>query len=103
MSASTSYISSGQSRSTLLSSITSRILKRNPPCIDGSMIKPAVQNGSANILKRGRFQPPADVLSAMKTTTGSLSLSTNSISATPGPMPLTFPENASFSRSCPAP
>ena len=42
-------------------------------------------------------------LSAMNTRTGSLPLSSNSISATPGPIPLTLPEKASASISCPAP
>jgi hypothetical protein len=53
--------------------------------------------------KSGRFHAPALVLSAKKTMIGSDGRSTIVISAIPGPIPRTLPENASFSRSCPAP
>ncbi len=59
--------------------------------------------GSANIRKSGMFQAPGAVLSAMKQRTGSEGRSTNSISAAPGPMPLTLPLKASTRRSWPAP
>ena len=42
---------------------------------------------------------PAEVLSAAKTTTGSERRSSISISATPGPIPRTFPLKAFFNRS----
>ncbi len=67
------------------------------------MTRPIVVKGSANIFTRGMFQAPAEVLSAMKIKMGSEALSLISISATPGPIPFTFPEKASLSRSCPAP
>ncbi len=81
----------------------SRTSNWNPSLMLGSITSPAVLKGSPNILKRGRFQAPGEVLSAMKTITGSLFRSTNSISATPGPMPLILPLKASDKRSCPAP
>jgi hypothetical protein len=59
--------------------------------------------GSANARYRGRLKAPGSVLSAANTTTASLGRSSNSISAAAGPRPRTFPEKASFRRSCPAP
>ena len=98
-SASASYISSGQFSITFLCSITSNISNLYPLCNEGSITSPAVLKGSANILKIGKLNAPGSVLSQQKTTTGSLGLSLNSISATPGPIPLIFPENVSERRS----
>ncbi len=67
------------------------------------MTRPAVVNGSANILNSGRLKEPADVLSPMKTMMGSDGRSSMTISAEPGPMPRTLPEKASERRSWPAP
>ncbi len=50
----------------------------------GGNHQPMVLNGSANILYKGMFHEPDDVLSAMKITTGSEVRSFSSISATPG-------------------
>ena len=97
------YISSGQLRKSRLCSSMSQISKRKPACMDGSITRPAEQKGSANIRKMGRLNAPGSVLSIMKMATGSAGRSTNSISALPGPIPRTFPLNASARRSWPAP
>ncbi len=55
-----------------------------------------------NILDMGSEYAAGPHLSAMKTSMGSVGRSSNSISAAPGPWPLTFPEKASESRSWPA-
>jgi hypothetical protein len=62
-----------------------------------------VLKGSVNMRNKGRFQAPAEVLSAMKMMIGSEGRSMKDISATPGPIPRTFPEKASAMRSWPAP
>jgi len=98
-----SYRSSGQLKNALRCSIRSCTSIVNPLCIVLSMISPAVLNGSAKILYSGRFHAPGEVLSAANTMNGSDGRSKISISATPGPAPRTLPENASASRSCPAP
>ena len=97
--ASKSYISSGQLRITFLCSITSNTSNLNPSCKDGSITRPAVLNGSANILNTGKLNAPGSVLSQQNTKTGSDGLSSNSISATPGPIPLMFPEKVSDNKS----
>src|SRR3990170_1498331 len=84
-------ISSGVLRLITLFSLMSRTVKVKPSSMAGSQMSPAVLNGSANILYRGRFQAPVLVLFARNTTTGSLERSMNSSSATPGPRHLRLP------------
>ncbi|OPX80647.1 MAG: hypothetical protein A4E50_01455 [Methanosaeta sp. PtaB.Bin087] len=98
-----SYISSGDSIITFLCSMMSQTSKTNPWWMLGSMTRPAVLKGSAKIRNIGRLKAPGSVLSIMKATTGSAALSVNSISATPGPIPLMLPQKASQRRSWPAP
>ncbi len=67
------------------------------------MTRPVVVKGSRKILDSGSEYADGSVLSAMKNIMGSVFLSSNSISAEPGPAPRMFPEKASASMSCPAP
>jgi len=84
---------------TLLLSRISHISNLKPDVAFGSITNPIVLNGSANILYIGKLKAPGSVLSIINAITGSAFLSSNSSSATPGPIPLTFPLNASAKRS----
>ena len=103
MKTSRSYTSSGQCNSIFRCSFRSCTSKVKPSCSASAMTSPAVLKGSANILKKGRLNAPAEVLSPMNTITGSEGRSSSSISAAPGPAPRMLPEKASVRRSCPAP
>ena len=103
MKTSRSYISSGQSSRMRRFSFTSCTSNWKPVWSGSAMTRPAVLKGSANILKNGRLNEPAEVLSPMKTITGSEGRSSSSSSAEPGPAPRMLPENASTRMSWPAP
>ncbi len=101
-SASMSYSSAGELMTTFLWSTTSTTSMSYPRWALGSMTRPVVVNGSMNILATGSEYAAGPHLSAMNTSIGSVGRSSNSISAAPGPWPLTLPEKASESRSWPA-
>ena len=83
--------------------MTSITLKVTPPANFSFINSPVLLPASTNILQNGKLNAPGSVLSAAKIQNTSLCLSSISISATPGPIPLTFPEKESFNKSCPAP
>src|ERR1051325_1388589 len=83
--------------------ITSNILNTTPDARFSLIRRPVLLLASTNVLQNGKLKAPGSVLSAAKIQKTSLGRSSISISATPGPIPFTLPENASFRRSCPAP
>ena len=83
--------------------LTSIMTKRKPLDNGGDRINPGVFMTSANARYRGKLNAPGSVLSAAKNRKGSPGRSSNSISATAGPIPFTFPENDSLNKSWPAP
>src|SRR5206468_5819461 len=90
--ASNSGLSSHNFRPATFPVITSIILNLTPSAKLSFIKRPVLLLASTNILQRGKLKAPGSVLSAAKTQNTSLGLSSISSSATPGPIPLTFPE-----------
>src|SRR5919197_6301559 len=101
--ASSSGFSVQSLKSAIFPLITSNILNVTPEASFSLISSPLLLLASTNILHKGKLKAPGSVLSAANTQNTSLGRSSISISATPGPIPFTLPEKASFSKSWPAP